>query len=150
MRKVVVFMMPLLFALVSCGKSEQTVPGGDGTEFTIVVGISDISDISASIVFTPSSEHYPYIAGCVRQAELGTVSSSDVKRFIDARLSAMMSESGMTRSEAVSALSVRGDVSMTPDTLASRTEYVCYAVGVNEEGLYVTDAFTGLPEKSGG
>lgn len=142
MRKVVVFMMPLLFALVSCGKSEQTVPGGDGTEFTIVVGISDISDISASIVFTPSSEHYPYIAGCVRQAELGTVSSSDVKRFIDARLSAMMSESGMTRSEAVSALSVRGDVSMTPDTLASRTEYVCYAVGVNEEGLYVTDAFT--------
>lgn len=142
MRKIVIFILPLLFALASCGKSEQTVTGGDGTNLTVMVDISDISDISASIVFTPSSEHYPYIAGCVRQAELGTVSSSDVKRFIDARLSAMMSESGMTRSEAVSALSVRGDVSMTPDTLASRTEYVCYAVGVNEEGLYVTDAFT--------
>lgn len=137
-------MMPVLLALASCSKSEQQATDGGGTadELTVTVNVADISDSSASIVFTPSSEEIPYIAGYVMQTAPGGMASSDVKRYLDDRIAAMMSEEGLTRAAAVSAMSVQGEYSMTPDTLASETGYLCYAVGVNAEGLYTTEAFT--------
>lgn len=138
-------MMPVLLALASCSKSEQQATDGGGTadELTVTVNVADISDSSASIVFTPSSEEIPYIAGYVMQTAPGGMASSDVKRYLDDRIAAMMSEEGLTRAAAVSAMSVTGEHSMTPDTLSSETEYLCYAVGVNAGGLYTTDVFTG-------
>ena len=124
--------------MMSCSKEPAGNGSGEDESFSVAVEVTDVTASSAVISFSPSSQTLPYIAGYVSSSDLGP---SDIKYFIDNEISQLMEREGLDRAEAVAEMQVTGSHTMSPSDLSPETGYVCYAVGVNADGYYTTDAF---------
>lgn len=124
--------------MMSCSKEPAGNGSGEDESLSVAVQVSDVTASSAVISFSPSSQTLPYIAGYVSSSDLGP---SDIKYFIDNEISQLMEREGLDRAEAVAEMQVTGSHTLSPSDLSPETGYVCYAVGVNADGYYTTDAF---------
>lgn len=137
MRKILFVLVLAALAMSSCKKEET---GDPSVRLSVDIEVSGVTSVSASVSYSPSSSDLPYIAGHVSKDVLEGL-SSDVKRYVDGILSDMMSEEGLTRAEAAARSSVKGNRTEDLSGLDPGTSYVCYAVGIDDAGLYTTDAF---------
>ena len=137
MRKFLFAMALVAVAVSSCKKEEAEGPAG---QLAVDIEVSDVTSVSASVSYVPSSVDLPYISGHVSKDVLDGL-SSDVKHYVDGILSDIMSEQGLTRAEAAIMASMKGNHTETLSGLDPETHYVCYAIGIDEAGLYTTDAF---------
>lgn len=137
MRKFLFAMALVAVAVSSCKKEEAEGPAG---QLTVDIEVSDVTSVSASVSYIPSSADQSYIAGHVSKDVLDGL-SSDVKHYVDGIIADMMSAEGLTRAEAAARSSVKGNHTEDLSGLDPETAYVCYAVGIDEAGLYTTDAF---------
>ncbi|MBO8444373.1 MAG: hypothetical protein IAC23_01575 [Bacteroidetes bacterium] len=137
MRKILFVLAFMAVAVASCKKAET---GGTAEKLSVDIEVSDVTSVSASVSYIPSSDALPYIAGHVSKDVLDG-SFSDIKHYIDGILSDIMTEEGLTRAEAAASASVRGDSREDLSGLDPETAYVCYAVGIDDAGLYTTDSF---------
>ena len=124
--------------MMSCSKEPAGNGSGENESLSVAVEVTDVTASSAVISFSPSSQTLPYIAGYVSSSDLGP---SDIKYFIDNEISQLMEREGLDRAEAVAEMQVTGRHTLSPSDLSPETGYVCYAVGVNADGYYTTDAF---------
>lgn len=138
MRKILFAAAVFAIAVTSCRKDNTAAPG---EKFSVTIEVTEITQTSAKVVFEPISSSSPYLCGYVSSSDLSEW-SSDIKRYLDSRISQTMDESGMDRAEAVSSLVVTGTSSSDLAGLSPETSYVCYAVGVDASGFYTTDVFS--------
>ena len=124
--------------MMSCSKEPSEGGSGEAENFSVAFEVSDVTASSAVISFSPSSQTLPYIAGYVSSSDLGP---SDIKYFIDNEISLLMEQKDLDRAGAVAEMQITGNHTLTLSSLSPETGYVCYAVGVNDDGYYTTDAF---------
>lgn len=135
MKKILFAAAVFALAITSCRKDNIETPGD---KLTVTIEVTEVTSESAKAVFEPSSSA-PYLCGYVSSSEL---SESDVKHYLDSKISQIMDEAGMDRAEAVASLSVSGTSESELTGLLPETSYVCYAVGVDASGLYTTGVFS--------
>lgn len=138
MRKILFAAAVSALAVISCRKENTVTPG---EKFSVAIEVTEITETSAKAVFEPTSSSASYLCGYVASSELSDW-SSDVKRYLDSRISQTMEDSGMDRAEAVSSLGVTGTSALDLSGLVPGTAYLCYAVGTDASGFYTTDVFS--------
>lgn len=138
MRKILFAAAVSALAITSCRKDTAVTPG---EKLSVTIEVTEITETSAKAVFEPTSASASYLCGYVSSSELSEW-SSDVKRYLDSRISQTMEEKGLDRAETVSSMSVTGTSSADLTGLAPETSYVCYAVGTDASGFYTTDVFS--------
>lgn len=139
MRKLQILLAALLMVAVSCRKEEVSGDNGSTGKLSVEIEVSDVSQNGFTVSFTPSDET-PYIFGIADQASVSGY-LKDMKRFIDMRIAEVMENKGSSRPEAAASLSATGQSTLPAEGLQPSTAYVCYAVGIDADGLYTTDVF---------
>lgn len=138
MRKILFAAAVFATAITSCRKDNTVTPED---KLSVSIEVTEVTSESAKVVFEPSSPSAPYLCGYVSSSELSEW-SSDIKHYLDSKISQAMEESDMDRAEAVASLSVNGTTESELTGLLPETGYVCYAIGVDASGLYTTDVFS--------
>lgn len=137
-----IWLLMMLVSVLSCDKKEKDPDTPPVQDFDISLEVSEITHEAASVSVSPTLDSGWYLFGFASAEELENGFSGDPKLFFDEEIARIMQENGSDRKSAVETIRIKGATVKKLTGLTALTDYKVFAVGVNDEGLYLTEVFT--------
>lgn len=137
------FLLPLLAMLFAAGcNNDDPTPPPPAPEGVFTVDVRSITRTEATVVVTPEDKTLPYTFDVIEKEDFEKYYKGSVEAVVRAYIEFMTQQEGYQLAEVLEGMRSVGDDYFDYNTLDPQTDYVAYAVGLNDTGACSTVATT--------